>query len=444
MASNQWKQVRLGGLIDIKHGYAFEGRYFRDELPGDVLLTPGNFSIGGGFKSDKLKFYVGPIPADFVLSEGDLIVTMTDLSKRADTLGYPAIVPKPHEGRFLHNQRLGKVTIRSEDQLDARFLFYVLCTREYRHEVLASATGSTVKHTSPSRIKAHRFKLPSLLEQKAIAHVLGMLDDKIELNRRMNETLEAMARAIFKSWFVDFDPVRANAEGRRLKGLDPAIQKLFPDRFENSPLGPIPRGWSVKPLSGAVEVNPRRILPKAQVAPYVEMANMPTVSPRPLGWIDREFTSGMKFINGDVLVARITPCLENGKTAYVDFLDDGQVGWGSTEYIVLRSKPLLPLEYAYFLARSEEFRQHAIANMTGSSGRQRVPVSCFDGFLVTVPPEAVAQRFGEAAASVLQTIKAKDEESHTLAAVRDALLPKLLSGGVRVNTVREQVEETTQ
>jgi len=166
------------------------------------------------------------------------------------------------------------------------------------------------------------------------------------------------------------------------------------------------------------------------------MGNMPTASPRPLGWIDRDFTSGMKFVNGDVLVARITPCLENGKTAYVDFLDEGQVGWGSTEYIVLRGKPPLPLEYAYFLARSEEFRQHAISNMTGSSGRQRVPVSCFDGFLVAVPPEPVARRFGQMAGAIMETIKAKDDESRTLAAMRDALLPRLLSGEIRVRDAK--------
>jgi type I restriction enzyme S subunit len=213
------------------------------------------------------------------------------------------------------------------------------------------------------------------------------------------------------------------------------VLDLFPDSFQDSPLGPIPKGWLAKQLSEAFEINPSRLLGDGQVAPYVEMGNMPTMSPRPLGWIDREFTSGMKFIDGDVLVARITPCLENGKTAYVDFLEDGQVGWGSTEYIVLRSKPPLPLEYAYFLARSEDFRQHAIANMTGSSGRQRVPVSCFDGFLLVVPPEPVARHFGHVAGPIMQTIKAKDEESRTLAATRDVLLPKLMSGEIRVPDV---------
>lgn len=247
MWSEKWKPHTLGDLVEIKHGFAFQGEYFRDDPPSDILLTPGNFAIGGGFKSDKLKYYVGPVPEDFVLNEGDILVTMTDLSKESDTLGFPAIIPKPFGSRFLHNQRLGKVLIRPGSPLDKRFLYYLLCTREYRHEVVSSATGTTVKHTSPSRIMAFEFMLPSLPEQRAIAHILGTLDDKIELNRRMNETLEAMARALFKSWFVDFDPVRAKAEGRPT-GLPEEIEALFPDGFEKSELGMIPRGWRVKSL----------------------------------------------------------------------------------------------------------------------------------------------------------------------------------------------------
>ncbi len=128
------------------------------EPHGDVLLTPGNFAIGGGFKGDKFKYYDGPVPEEFVLREGDLLVTMTDLSKQADTLGYPAFVPACEPGRrYLHNQRLGKILVKSPDLIDIRFLYYLLCSADYRYEVLASATGTTVKHTSPERIKRFRF-----------------------------------------------------------------------------------------------------------------------------------------------------------------------------------------------------------------------------------------------------------------------------------------------
>src|SRR6266581_1646037 len=152
--AGEWTEKSLGELIEIKHGFAFKGEFIRDEPAGDILLTPGNFAIGGGFKGDKFKFYDGPVTDEYVLAEGDLLVTMTDLSKQTDTLGFPAIVPRSMGGRrFLHNQRLGKVVSRDGVTFDLRYLHYLMCCKEYRDEVVASATGTTVKHTSPERIK---------------------------------------------------------------------------------------------------------------------------------------------------------------------------------------------------------------------------------------------------------------------------------------------------
>lgn len=156
-------------------------------------------------------------------------------------------------------------------------------------------------------------------------------------------------------------------------GPETALDALFSASFQDSELGHIPSGWTAKPLPEAIEVNPRRTLKAGTIAPYLDMKNLPTQGHSAEEVIVREFRSGTKFQNGDTLLARITPCLENGKTGYVDFLEDGQVGWGSTEYIVLAPKPPLPPQFGYLLARSEALRSHAIQNMTGTSGRQRVP-----------------------------------------------------------------------
>ena len=252
-ASHQHRtETKLGDIIDIKHGFAFKGQFIHDEPQGHVLLTPGNFAIGGGFKSDKFKFYDGIVPEEYVLREGDLLVTMTDLSKQSDTLGLPALVPgRLDRRRYLHNQRLGKISVNDLRAIDTRYLFFVMCSPDYRHEILASATGTTVKHTSPDRIKQFRFLLPPLREQRRIAHVLGSLDDKIELNRRMNETLEEMARAIFKDWFVNFGPVRAKMEGRDAY-LPEEIWRLFPDRLVE--LGEVPEGWGVRRLGDCYDL----------------------------------------------------------------------------------------------------------------------------------------------------------------------------------------------
>ncbi|MFY7852213.1 MAG: restriction endonuclease subunit S, partial [Brevundimonas sp.] len=159
----------------IKHGYAFKGEHFRDVPPGDILLTPGNFAIGGGFQLGKVKYYGGPPAPGYVLVPGELLVTMTDLSKAGDTLGYPAIVPDDGR-RYLHNQRLGKVEIR-DPRISRDFVYWLMRTRPYRDEILSSVTGSTVKHTSPKKIEAFEFALPPLVAQDAICGVLNPLDD---------------------------------------------------------------------------------------------------------------------------------------------------------------------------------------------------------------------------------------------------------------------------
>ena len=281
-------------------------------------------------------------------------------------------------------------------------------------------------------IPEFQLPIPPLPEQRAIAHILGTLDDKIELNRRMNATLEAMARALFRSWFVDFDPVRAKMEGHDT-GLPKEIADLFPDQLVESELGEVPEGWPLVPLPEVIEVNPSRPLQKGMTAPYLDMANMPTRGHAPNSLIQRPFGSGMRFTNGDTLVARITPCLENGKTAYVDFLRDDEIGWGSTEYIVMKPRTPLPNEFAYCLARGTRFRDFAIRNMSGTSGRQRVPATALHGFSMPFPPERVAAAFGLAAHTLFARAADALQESRSLSALRDTLLPRLVSGELRLD-----------
>ena len=321
------------------------------------------------------------------------------------------------------------------------FIYWFLAQDHVVERLHTIAEHSTSAYPSirPSDIEALTLALPPLPEQRAIAGVLGALDDKIEANRRMNETLEEMAQAVFKSWFVDFDPVRARAEGRDT-GLPDHIAALFPDRLVDSELGETPEGWAAVPLPDLIEINPTRPLRRNAVAPYLDMANMPTKGHAPDRIIDRPFGSGMRFVNGDTLVARITPCLENGKTAYVDFLEQGQIGWGSTEYIVLRPKPPLPCEFAYCLARGSRFREFAIRNMTGTSGRQRVSAKVLARFVLPSPPDTICSVFSQLIRPLIARARKAVNEARTLAALRDALLPKLVSGKVRLGEALERLE----
>ena len=311
---------------------------------------------------------------------------------------------------------------------DPRFISYFLRSLDFsRFSDKAAVPGLNRNHLHEESVR-----IPgAVAEQRAIAHVLGTLDDKIDLNRRMNATLEAMARALFRSWFVDFDPVRAKMESRDT-GLPKQIADLFPDRLVKSEVGEIPEGWPLVPLPELVDVNPSRPLRKGAVAPYFDMANLPTLDHAPDSVVRRPFGSGMRFANGDTLVAWITPYLENRKTAYVDLLRDDEIGWGSTEYIVMKPRHPLPSEFAYLLARTARFREFAIQNMSGTSGRQRVSASALWGFSMPSPPEAIGVEFGRAAQLLLGRARAAVNERHVLANCRDALLPKLISGEMRV------------
>ena len=187
------------------------------------------------------------------------------------------------------------------------------------------------------------------------------------------------------------------------------------------------------PWGEVIEVNPRRRIRRGDVATHVEMAALPTFGTQVATWTRRAFTSGSRFTRGDTLLARITPSLENGKTAFVDFLHDGETGWGSTEFIVLRPKPPCPCEIAYLLARQADFREHAVVNMPGTSGRQRVPAEAISAYALAVPPTNVAAAFGDLVGPWFERATWLGRQSRALAAQRDAMLPRLVLGEVWIH-----------
>lgn len=181
-----WRMEKLSESITIKHGYAFKGEFFSEIEQNDILLTPGNFKIGGGFNSSKFKYYNGEVPEDYILKRNDLVVTMTDLSKAGDTLGYSALVPTIEGKRLLHNQRIGKIIFKSEIPLKF-YLYWVMRQDEYRHFVLGSATGSTVRHTSPTRICDFEIIVPVLKTLENFNTVI----ENLSIKQQENEIQEA-------------------------------------------------------------------------------------------------------------------------------------------------------------------------------------------------------------------------------------------------------------
>ena len=442
LRSGEWHEKSLEDLIDITHGFAFKGEFISDKPQGDILLTPGNFSVGGGFKADKFKYYCGPVFDDYVLAEGDLIVSMTDLSKQSDTLGYPAFVPNCRDGRrYLHNQRLGKVYLKGADAVE-RYIYYVMCGADYRHEVLASATGTTVKHTSPDRIRQFRFRLPLLSEQHAIAHILGSLDDKIELNRRMNETLEAMARALFKLWFVDFDPVRAKMQGRD-PGLPQPLADLFPDRLVDSELGKIPEGWEVSRIGDEVDVVGGGT-PNTKEPIYWEGGIHNWATPKDLSRLaspvlletGRKLTdAGIRSISSGLLPAGTVLLSSRAPIGYLAIAEiPVAINQG---FIAMMCDNRL--SNVYVLHWCHENLDH-IKDISGGSTFAEISKKVFRPIPVTVPSEVVLSAYKDVAGSLHNQIVANTKEATSLARTRDLLLPKLISGDIRLREAEKVVE----
>ncbi len=440
-AASKWREVTLGDLIDIKHGFAFKGTSIHDEPQGDVLLTPGNFAIGGGFKGDRFKYYDGMVPEEFVLDEGDLLVTMTDLSKQSDTLGYPALVPSSTDGRrYLHNQRLGKILPRDNEEFCPRYLYYLMCTDDYRHEVLASATGTTVKHTSPDRIRQYSFALPTLDDQRTIAHVLGTLDDKIELNRRVNETLEDMARALFKSWFVDFDPVRAKMEGRwrrgeSLPGLPVDLYDLFPDRLVLSELGQIPEGWRVGVLDDAIKLLSGGT-PRTSVAEYWD-GDVPWYTPK-----DAPSLTDVFVLETERSITQAG--IENSAARVLPVGTTIITARGTVGRLACLGVPMAMNQTCYGIRGASgypDFFTYWIVRTTVADLQQRTHGTIFDTITrqtfklveTVLPPVEQAERFEAIVKTSMGRILSNLRESNSLATQRDALLPKLISGESRSN-----------
>ena len=313
---------------------------------------------------------------------------------------------------------------------DTEYAYYLTQWGEVRSYAIGQMTGTSGRQRVPTDSLDHLdVPIPPLPEQRAIAHILGALDDKIELNRRMTETLEAMARALFKSWFVDFDPVRAKAEGRD-PGLPQPIADLFPDRFEDSELGEIPDGWRSATLADFALMNSeswsRENRPEA--VRYVDLSNTKW------GRIDDIVTHSAAAAPsraqrvlrpGDSIVGTVRP----GNGSYALISDEGLTG--STGFAVLRPRRDEFIEFAY-LAATDRQNIQALAHLADGAAYPAVRPEVVRDTPVVEAPNDVLVRFSEITRPMLRRIAIAAAESRTLAGLRDALLPKLISGELRV------------
>ena len=396
-------RITVGWVGPMADRYVSNGIPFLRSLniaPFRLLLDDVKF-IPGAFHQDIAKSALKP---------GDVAVV------RTGNPGIACVIPESLSDANCSDL----VVITPGPRLNSYYLAAIFNSAFGQAAVSGQLVGVAQQHFNIGSAKKLKVALPPRPVQDRIALILCAYDDLIENNRKRIAILEEMARRLYREWFVHF----------RYPGHEsvPVV---------DSPLGRFPQGWEIVPLHAAVCLNPRPALGSAPI-PFIPMNCLSNDSMLIDGIEEREEPTGSRFQNGDTLLARITPCLENGKTAFVQCLVDGQAACGSTEFIVMRSLRLSP-EIVYLLARSDEFRGIAIKSMSGATGRQRVQESSLSGFKIPCPPADICSQFSNLAAPFFKLCENLHRQTQVLRRTRDLLLPRLMSGQLAVEAAEAAV-----
>ena len=359
-----------------------------------IALVRSQNVLDFSFSSDGLA-YINDEQADKLrnveLQSGDVLLNITGDSVARACLMDDDYLP----GRV--NQHVAIIRVDESKAVNSYLLYYLQWRKS--HLLQLASAGATRNALTKGMIEQLEIDLPSLDEQRKVVGILGSIQNKIKLNHEINDNLQQQA-------FAAFDNLVANAENTDCNVSDYAF------------------------------LNPKRALAKNQMARSIDMSRLSTSRAFPSGWEMKPFAGGMRFTNGDTLLARITPCLENGKTAFIDFLDDGEVAFGSTEYIVLAPKNDTPPEMLYCLARNPAFIDYAVKNMNGSSGRQRVSAETVGQYRLPLFDKHSLSIFREVVSPMFLKMRYNSLENMRLAELRDELLPKLMSGEIGVSNIR--------
>lgn len=398
---NWWTKTTLKDLISIKHWYAFKWEFITDEDNWNILLTPWNFLIWWGWKDWK-KRYKWEIPNDYILQEWDLVVTMTDLSKDGDTLWYPALIPNNTNKTYLHNQRIWLIE-NIDETIDKKFLYYLMRTRDYQKFIVNFASWSTVRHTSPDRIRAFEFFLPNKQEQILIAKTLSSFDDKIELLREENQTLEEMWQTLFKERFGKY---------------------IVWDE--------LPEGWRWGKLGEVVDHIKINIVPWKEPEKIFSHYSLPAFDewqkPSKEKW-ELIMSNKYKVLNKSILISKLNPFFPRIRTIF----EPENNAVCSTEFQVLKPKEEIYFSYCHCLLNSQKFTEDISKKVQWtSSSHQRVKPDDILNSEIIIWDEKSINSFNEKFYPMLEKIENNKKQIEILSKTRDQLLPKLMSWEVRV------------
>jgi type I restriction enzyme S subunit len=420
----------LGSFVSLIRGTTYKGVLVG--VPGPALLGLGAITPGGGFREGDFKTYGGDCPEKLLLGPGDLFVSLKGATKDGEMIGSVARVPASvPSGRL--TQDTVKLDFKSGSTAFRSYIYWLLRTPHYRQYCAARATGSAVVALSREDFLA--YEVPPLdTSRGALVALFDAVEEKIRVNRRMCQTLEEMARALFRSWFVDFDPVRAKMEGRN-PGLPKEIADLFPSRLVDSELGPIPEGWRVQTFDDVLTISRLSIDPQEHQAERFAHYSIPAFDAGMRAAIEvGESIKSQKLLVSDrhALISKLNP---RTPRVWLPPHDGMLQQVASTEFLVCepRHESGFTRTILYHAAASPRTIEFLAGNATGTSNsHQRVRPSDFLSYAFASPAIKLLRAFSEIAEPLHARIAAARGESHTLAQTRDTLLPKLISGELRV------------
>lgn len=421
MTRSCWQRIRIEDLValgeaEVKTGPFGTQLHASDYVDrGTPVINVRNIGFGA-IRADKLEYIAEETVrrlSSHVLRPGDIVFGRKGAVERH-------VLISERQNSWFQGSDCLRLRLRTK-RLLPQFLSYYLLTKDHQTWMMQQCShGATMASLNQDIVGRIEFSAPEPADQASVVSILSAYDDLIENNTRRIAILEEMARRIYEEWFVRF----------RFPGHE--CMRMVVSEF-----GLVPEGWPVLAASNAIDINPSTKVPREGLKPFLAMNCLSNDSMLIEAPSMREGNSGSKFRNGDTLFARITPCLENGKTGFVQFLpSEDTAAFGSTEFIVLRSRTLTP-EFVYLLARSDAFRDNAIKSMSGASGRQRVREACFDSFRLPQPDQAILNKFTVVARPMFQLIQSLALKNLNLRTTRDLLLPKLISGELDVSALPE-------
>ena len=417
------KEYKLGELLDVTRGASLSGEYYAKE--GELIrLTLGHFDyVNGGFKENTSKdnlYFMGDVKEEFILNEGDIITPLTEQTK--GLIGSTAIIPE--SGKYIQSQDIGLVKC-NEDLLYPGFCYYLLPTQLVKNQLSAGAQQTSIRHTSPDKIKDCKVFIPSLSEQKQIANLLSSIDKKINVNREINQNLEALAKQLYDYWFVQFDFPDEN--GRPYKSSGGAM--VWNDGLNKY----IPNYWNVLKLSDLLrEDRVKQINPQDNPNKVFRHLSFPSLDACGSFYEEKgENIKSNKIVVKDeyVLAAKLNPWIK-------------RIAWGttdedlicSTEFVVLNPYDKNLKAFLFLLVNQKPFIDYCTSSSTGTSHSQRRVKPDIMKLYKFPYNEKVAQEFSKQVLPIIEITKKNNEQNRELAMQRDELLPLLMNGQVSLNS----------